>query len=120
VRSDNIGRARFELRLPRKRDRELIRDLRVEAARQEMSTAALIRWILRQVLLGQHPARVQAVLTVRRRKRAIEPLPTLVGAAPTPEPVTAAATTPPSVTRGPRDELASLESARERRRRRRA
>jgi hypothetical protein len=57
----------WTMRLPRKRDRELIAELKAEAARQELSAAALCRWILRAVLHGQHPARVRARLIATRK-----------------------------------------------------
>lgn len=63
----------WTMRLPRKRDRALIEELKAEAARQELSAAALCRWILRAVLHGQHPARVRARLLATRKS---QPAPT--------------------------------------------
>lgn len=104
----------FSFRLPTRRDRELIEDLRTVAAEQEISASALLRWILRQTLQrGVHPSRVSAdLLVARRRRHKPEPLPT-----PAPPPVELTVPSLPArhLWIGPRDERAALEAARERR-----
>jgi hypothetical protein len=109
----------FQLRLPRRRDREMLENLRTVAAEHEMSTSAMARWIFNQVLLGNHPARVRARLLTTRHPT-VEPLPTPTPVAPPPAPLAPPLAGPSAIAeRRPHDELRAIEEARERRRARR-